>query len=256
MRIPAFREGLIAIVMVSSCFAEEAYVENSSMASPHATQAAAADAGFIYVVSSKVIAKLDRSTGRELAISTGDASHLNSAIILDGKIYAAHSNFPRKPEQSDLRVLDPATMKLEIFHRFKNPPGSLTWAIRREGSWWCHFAGYGTEKRKSCLVRFDAGWKETGRWSYPEELMKDWGMMSLSGAIWQGDVLLATGHDKKVIYRLRVPARGDLVEWLGSIPSPFPGQGIAGDPKSGGLVGIDRARRVVIFAEKEPPPKP
>jgi hypothetical protein len=249
MQIPALRGGLIAIVIASSCFAEEAYVEKSSVTSPHATQAAAADSEFIYAVSSKIIAKLDRSTGKELAISTGDASHLNSALLLEGKLYAAHSNFPQKPEQSDIRVLDPATMKLEIFHRFMNPPGSLTWAIKREGSWWCHFAGYGTEKKKSCLVRFDAGWKETGRWSYPEELMKDWGLMSLSGGIWEGDVLLATGHDKKVIYRLKVPAGGDLVEWLGSIPSPFPGQGIAMDPKGGGLVGIDRGRKAVIFAE-------
>jgi hypothetical protein len=256
MLIPALCRGLIAIVAISSCFAGESYVEKFSVASPHATQAAAADAEFIYAVSSKIIAKLDRSTGKLLAISQGNASHLNSALLLEGKLYAAHSKFPQKPEQSDIRVLDPATMKLEIFHRFMNPPGSLTWAIKREGDWWCHFAGYGMEKKKSCLLRFDAGWKETGRWSYPEELMKDWGMMSLSGGIWQGGVLLATGHDKKVIYRLRVPARGDLVEWLGSIPTPFPGQGIAGDPKSGGLVGIDRARRVVIFAEKEPPPKP
>ncbi|WP_264516017.1 hypothetical protein [Luteolibacter rhizosphaerae] len=237
------------------CFAvhaeEAAYVEKSSIASPHATQAAAADERFVYAVSNKVIAKLDRSNGAELALSEGEAFHLNSALLLDGRLYSAHSNFPEKPEQSDIRVLDPESMKLEVFHRFESPPGSLTWAIQREGSWWCHFAGYGAEKNKSCLVRFDAEWKETARWAYPEELMKDWGLMSLSGGIWQGDVLLATGHDKKLIYRLKLPVAGGVVEWLGTIPSPFPGQGIAADPKGGGLVGIDRKRKAVVFAELE-----
>jgi hypothetical protein len=240
----------------SPCSASEAYIEKDAKKAPHATQAAAADDRFIYAVSSTRIAKLDRSTGKELALSTGDAKHLNSAILLDGKLYAAHSNFPLKPEQSDIRVLDPETMKLDLFHRFENPPGSLTWALKREGSWWCHFAGYGTEKAKSCLIRFDAAWKETGRWAYPQALIDDWGLMSLSGGIWQDDTLLATGHDKKLIYRLKLPASGTTLEWLGSIPSPFPGQGIAADPKTGGLVGIDRARKLVIFAELAEVPNP
>jgi hypothetical protein len=46
-----------------------------------------------------------------------------------------------------------------------------------------------------------------------------------------------------------VQAAGGSVEWFGSMPSPFPGQGIAADPKTGGLVGIDRARKLVLFAE-------
>jgi hypothetical protein len=242
--------GLVGLAGLACSYGQEAaYVEKSAFSSPYATQAAAADEHFVFAVSNKVIAKLDRATGAGLALSRGEAAHLNSAILLEGRLYAAHSNFPLKPEQSDIRVLNPETMKLEVFHRFENPPGSLTWMLRREGSWWCHFAGYGTEKKKSCLVRFDAGWKETGRWNYPEALMKEWGMMSLSGGIWQGDVLLATGHDKKVIYRLKVPAAGGSVEWFGSMPSPFPGQGIAADPKTGGLVGIDRARKLVLFAE-------
>lgn len=240
---------LLALTQVIPCWGGEAYVEKSAMTSPHATQAAAADERFMYAVSSTAIAKLDRESGKELALSTGKASHLNSAVLIDGKLYAAHSNFPLKPEQGEIRVLDPETMKLELFHRFQEPPGSITWVLKREGSWWCHFAGYGTEKEKSCLLRYDAGWKETGRWAYPPELMKDWGTMSLSGGIWQGDILLTTGHDKKVIYRLKVPEKGGMVEWLGTIPSPFPGQGIAADPKTGGLVGIDRKRKAVIFAE-------
>ncbi|WP_052573003.1 hypothetical protein [Haloferula sp. BvORR071] len=247
------RKSLLGCLMaaVSSCLASEAYVETSVLTSPHAAQAAAADEHFIYAVSSTTIAKLDRETGKELALSTGKAAHLNSAVLIDGKIYFAHSNFPFKPEQGEIRVLDLESMKLEVFHQFAEPPGSVTWALKRDGSWWCHFAGYGTEKEKSCLLRFDAEWKETGRWNYPPELMKDWGAMSLSGGVWMGDLLLATGHDKKVIYRLKVPEKGGMIEWVGTVPSPFPGQGIALDPKTGGLVGIDRARKAVIFARLE-----
>jgi hypothetical protein len=248
---------MLGVIAAAGCHGQEvAYVEKASLRSAHATQAAAADDRFVYAVSSTRIAKLDRATGAELALSEGKASHLNSAIILQGKIYSAHSNFPFKPGQSDIRVLDPETMNLEVFHRFENPPGSLTWVLKREDGWWCHFAGYGTEKEKSCLVRYDSTWKEAGRWSYPVALVKDWGMMSLSGGVWQGDVLLATGHDKKVIYRLKVPPSGGVIEWLGSVLSPFPGQGIAADPKTGGLVGIDRARKRVIFAGPAKAPEP
>lgn len=243
------------LVFVSPGRAGECYVETGTLASSHATQAAAADENFVYAVSNTGIAKLVRATGEKTAVSTGKASHLNSALLMDGKIYAAHSNFPFKPDQGDIRMMDPKTMKLEIFHRFEKPPGSLTWALKRGGSWWCHFAHYGKENAKSRLVRYDGNWSETGRWDYPAELIKDWGTMSLSGGIWLGDMLLVTGHDKKLIYRLKLPEQGTTLRWMDALPSPFPGQGIAIASKTGGLVGIDRSRKVVIFAKLEDVPE-
>jgi hypothetical protein len=234
--------------------AKGAYAAADTLASAHATQAAAADGRFVYAVSSTQVVQYDRATGKELARSTGKAEHLNSAFLWDGKLYCAHSNYPRKPHQSDLRVLDPAAMELTAFHTFDDPPGSLTWAVRRGGHWWCHFAHYGADNAKSVLVRYDDRWKEAGRWTYPAELVADWGTYSLSGGVWQGDDLLATGHDRKVIYRLRVPEGGKVVEVVEVIAAPFPGQGIATDPKTGGLVGIDRARGRVVFAQFEPGP--
>jgi hypothetical protein len=228
-----------------------AYVEVRALPSKHATQAAAADEKYVYAVSSTDVAKYDRDTGKELAISTGKAEHLNSGFLWKGKLYCAHSNYPKKPHQSDIRVLDPETMKLEVFHVFEDAPGSLTWAVRKGEDWWCHFAHYGKDNGKSVLLRFDDAWKETGRWTFPAELVADWGTYSLSGGIWVGDDLLATGHDKIVIYRLRVPKDGKVVQVVGTITSPFPGQGIAPDPKTGGLVGIDRGKRAVVFARFE-----
>src|SRR4051794_33988263 len=83
------------------------YVKTGSMPSPLANQAAAADDKYVYVVDDGVIGKYDRATGKELARSTGKAQHLNSGFLYEGKLYAAHSNFPRTPHKSDLRVLDP-----------------------------------------------------------------------------------------------------------------------------------------------------
>lgn len=226
-----------------------AYVLTGSLASPLANQAAAATDKLVFVVDNGVVGKYDRATGKELAHSTGKAEHLNSGFLWEGKLYCAHSNYPKKPHQSDIRVLDPETMKLTIFHAFDEPPGSLTWAVRRGENWWCCFAHYGKENEKSVLVHYDVGWKEIRRWTFPKELVADWGNYSLSSGIWVGDDLLATGHDKRVIYKLRVPKDGTVVEVSEVVPSPFPGQGIAVDPKTGGLVGIDRGKRQVLFAK-------
>lgn len=227
------------------------YVVAHTVASKLANQAAAADVKFIYAIDNRVVARIDRATGKEIDQSTGPAEHLNSGFVWEGKVYCAHSNYPKKPHQSDIRVLDPKTMKLEIFHVFADPPGSLTWAVRRGDHWWCCFAHYGAENYKTVLVQYRDGWKEMARWTFAKDLIADWGTYSLSGGIWLGDDLLATGHDKKVIYRLRLPQKGNVVETIEVIPSPFPGQGLAVDPTTGQLIGIDRSRRQVIFAETE-----
>lgn len=231
-----------------------AYVATGEVVkTPFATQAAAADEQFVYAISSTQVVKYDRATGKELGKSIGEAHHLNSGFVLDGKIYCAHSNFPKKPDESDIRVLDPATMQLTVFHAFENPPGSLTWCVKKpkDDGWWCHFAQYGKNNSKSVLVHFDANWKELARWTSPPELVSQWGNYSLSGGIWQGDKLLVTGHDKRFIYRLRLPKDGTVLEVVTEVPSPFPGQGIAADPKTGGLVGISRDGGKVLFAKYE-----
>src|SRR6267142_1808476 len=144
--------------------AEGAFVATGSLPSPHATQAAAADERVVYAVSSTDVVKYERATGKELAKSTGPAQHLNSGFLWQGKLYCAHSNFPKKPHQSEVRVLDPETMELKVFHVFEDPPGSLTWAVRRAESWWCHFAHYGKDNAKSVLVKYGDGWREEGRY--------------------------------------------------------------------------------------------
>jgi hypothetical protein len=226
-----------------------AYVPTGTLSAPEANQAAATDDRFVYAIDNARVAKYDRATRTLIGTSTGEAHHLNSGFVWDGKVYAAHSNYPSKPERSEIKVLDPQSMVLSTFKEFGDYRGSLTWAVRRpDGHWWCTFAHYGADNAKTVLVELDSAWKELGAWTYPAEVVGELGKMSISGGLWQGDTLLATGHDRRVIYRLRVPKQGTVLELIDKLPSPFPGQGIATDEKTGGLVGIDRAKRQVVFA--------
>jgi hypothetical protein len=47
-----------------------------------------------------------------------------------------------------------------------------------------------------------------------------------------------------------VPRDAKELELVEALACPFPGQGIATDPKTGGLVGIDRPGKKVVFAER------
>jgi hypothetical protein len=219
--------------------------------SEHATQAAAADDRFVYAVSSVAVARYDRATGKLLGVSTGKATHLNSAFLWKGKVYCAHSNYPAKPDQSDIKVFDPETLKLTTFHTFDKPAGSLTWCVHDGKHWWCCFAHYKEDNAKTVLLKMDDGFKELARWTFPKVVVDDWDGMSASGGLWDGDDLLVIGHHFKAIYRLRLPKKGGVLEFVEALDCPFPGQGIAADPKTGGLVGIDRKKRAVVFAGRK-----
>lgn len=229
------------------------WVSVIEITAPEAIQAAASDGDFLYAVDSRRVAKYERSSGRRVAISTGDAKHLNSGFLHKGKLLCAHSNYPATPEQSEIKVLDTETMKLTTFHNFGNYGGSLVWVIRKGDHWWCNFAKYGDENGRTFLVRFNDGWDETGRWTYPDSVIRQLGKYSLSGGLWRGNELLTTGHDRKEIYRLTLPETGTVLKYLGRQKAPFTGQGIATDSPSGGLIGISRAERKLIIAA--PPTK-
>lgn len=243
---------LYLVALCSSLKADEplAFVETRSLAAREANQAAAADEKFVYAIDNRVIAKYDRATGLRLGESTGEALHLNSGFLWEGKLYCAHSNYPRTPAQSEIMVLDSATMKLTTFKQFGAYRGSLTWVGRHAGHWWCNFAHYGDANSKTLLVKLDDLWGEQGLWTYPPAVIADLGSYSISGGVWLGEELLVTGHDKRVVYRLRLPAEGSLLELIATHAAPFPGQGIAVDPVTGGLLGIDRARKRIIFAQR------
>lgn len=212
-----------------------------------AHQAAAADENFVYAITNTEVARYNRHTGKRVAVSNGEARHLNSGFLADGKLFCAHSNFPLVPEHSEIKVLNLTSMRLSTFKDFGDFGGSLTWAVRRGDHWWCNFARYGTENSNTFLVKFDVQWKEQKRWTYPAAVIDKLGQFSLSGGIWHDDELLVTGHDDPLFFRLRLPGQGTVLELIDTQSVLFTGQGFASDAKTGGLVGINRARRQVVF---------
>ena len=228
------------------------YIESARLPAAEAVQAAAADERHFYAIDNRRVVRYDRATGERLAESRGEAFHLNSGFLWQGKLYCAHSNYPRTPAQSVVKRLDLETMDLADHYDFGDRYGSLTWVVRHDGSWWCNFAHYGADNAMTVLVRFDDQWQEQARYTWPKQVIDDLGTYSLSGGLWFDGKLLATGHDKPKIYRLKLPEQGTVLELIDTVAAPFTGQGIANDPLHGGLVGIHRARRLVIFAKLGP----
>lgn len=244
---------LISLLLLLSSPPAPAWQATATLDAPEAHQAAAADEKFVYAITNDKVARYNRASGERVGESTGKAQHLNSGFLHGGQLYLAHSNYPRTPEQSQLMVLDLETMKLTPAHDFGNFGGSLTWAVFHDQHWWCNFARYGVNNAETFLVQFDGDWKEVARWTYPQALIAQLGRNSLSGGIWRDGEFLVTGHDDPVIFRVKLPERGNVLELVGQQQAPFAGQGIAVDPQTGGLVGINRAKRKIIFASLSQP---
>ncbi len=250
---------VLAASMIAALFCEfsavaispPAWQQQAEMAAPEAFQAATADQSFVYAISSQKIAKYDRVTGKRLAVSTGEAKHLNSGVLWQGKLLSAHSNYPTIPEISEIKQLDLESMELSTLKDFGDFGGSLVWIVRHNDHWWCNFAKYGDRNAETFLVKFDNRWNERARWTYPDQVIRLLGRYSLSGGLWLNEELLVSGHDKPELYRLRLPATGNVLEFVGSEPVPFTGQGFAIDPVTNGLVGIKRADRKVVFVSRD-----
>lgn len=225
-----------------------AWETSNTCTAPEAHQAAAADRDCLYAINNTHVAKYDRRTGKRIALSNGDAKHLNSGFLWKNRLLCAHSNFPQTPEQSQIKVLDLNTMQLSTWKDFGNYGGSLTWVIHDQNHWWCNFAKYGSENAKTFLVKFDQDWKEKGRWLYPKSVIKRLGSYSLSGGLWRNGELIVTGHDDPILFRLQVPKTGKTLRFLGTESVPFTGQGIGVDPLTGGLIGIHRQKKQLVLA--------
>lgn len=246
----------------SQLLTKPGYTEVHRLPSPYATPAAVADANRLYAISNTTIATYERETGELLATASAEtAEHLNSGYFHDGKIYAAHSNYPKMPHESDIRVFDPELNTLKVHHTFTDPPGSLVWCVRRDGRWWCCFAWYGDDNVRTVLIEYadDSFTTEVRRFRFPPEVVADFAGMSASGGIWDGDTILASHHHYPVLYRLRLPADPEVtvLELVETLACPFPGQGIAVDPATPGrLVGIDRGGRAIVVAKPVTSPSP
>jgi endonuclease/exonuclease/phosphatase family metal-dependent hydrolase len=240
---------LVTLLSVSQgAFCGDDWPLTHSIHAPEAKQAAAADERFVWAVTNKRVALYDRVTGQKISESPESALHFNGAFLKEGRLYLAHSNHPETPARSDIQLFDSETASLDLFHDFCESDGYLNWAVYHDDAWWCFFAHYGEDNAKSYLAKFDSQWSELQRWRCPKSILSQLGRHSLSGGIWRGSELLVTGHDDPVLFRLSLPDCGDELNHVGTDTIPFTGQGFADDSATGGLVGIHRLNKRILFA--------
>ena len=224
---------------------------------PEANQGVGVDARHFYAVDNYVIGKYDKKTGKLLkkwqGAKSGPIVHLDSAMLMDGKLYAAHSNYPDWPMTSSLEIFDAETMEHIGSHSFGIQWGSLTWVDWHDSHWWMTFANYDRlfgpgktpygHKANTVMVKFTKDFRPLQSWTLPKAILDRFEDMSNSGGSWGPDgYLYLTGHDPAELYRMRLPKAGSVLELVDVIPMNIRGQGIAWDRSQPGIIyGIIRA---------------
>jgi len=224
---------------------------------PEANQGIAVDARHFYALDNQAIAKYDKKTGTLVkkwqGPKDGPIHHLDGGIVMDGKLYAAHSNYPDWPMTSSLEIWDTETMEHIGSHSFGINWGSLTWADFHDGFWWMTFANYDQllgpgktpygYKAATQMIKFTTDFRMVESWVLPRPLLEKFEDMSNSGGSWGPDgFLYLTGHDPAELYRMKLPAAGSVLELVDAIQMNVRGQGIAWDRSDPGVIyGIVRA---------------
>ena len=212
-----------------------------------AYQAVAVGQDSFYAISNVRLTRHDKNTGRAQQVWDDGSQlsapliHLDSGVVLDGKLYSAHSNYPGWPMTSSVEVWDVASLQHVESHSFGVMLGSFTWLDRHDGSWWGAFANYDIiqrgmtepygETRNTVVVQFDDDFEVLQSWSLPAEILRRMSPMSNSGGSWGSDgYLYLSGHDDPEIYVMALPETGPELEWLATVRLPgLNGQGIAWD---------------------------
>ena len=178
---------------------------------------------------------------------------IRSGLSVDGKLYAAHSNYPEWPMRSSLEVFDAETLEHIGTHDFGVRWGSLTWVDWHEGHWWMTFANYDQKigpgqtpyghKENTVVIQLTEAFEPVQSWSLPKEVLDRFEDMSNSGGSWGPDgFLYLSGHDPAEIYKMTVPGTGSVPQLVEIIPLNIRGQGIAWDRSQPGMIyGIIRA---------------
>jgi len=253
---------IIILISTSVCFCENVkFSEIMRFDAKEARQGIAVDSQYIYVIGTSEIGKYNKVNGNFIKSwegkENGPIIHLDSGVIIDGKLYCAHSNYPGIPMTSSVEIWDAETLEHVDSHSFGINWGSCTWVDYFEGYWWASFAQY--EKWKSetykgsewtTVVKFDSDWQELGAWIFPNEVIERFRPMSNSGGSWGPDRLIyCTGHDHPELYGLQIPETGSVLELVKTIPIDNTGQGIAWDRSNPGTIYTisKKDRQVRVF---------
>lgn len=208
--------------------------------SANARQGVAVDANYIFAINDQKITKHDKKTNSIINIwedKSGKIIHLDSGVVIDGKLYCAHSNYPNIPMTSSIEIWDTETLTHIESHSFGIKWGSCTWVDYYDGYWYASFAQYkkwehvtGKDSSWTTVVKFDKQWNEISAWLFPKEIIEKFGKMSNSGGSFGPDGLLyCTGHDNPELYVLQFPKSGSELELIDILPIESSGQGFAWD---------------------------
>ncbi len=261
----------VSLTGLAAAFAQEAINAETfrTFDIAEADQGIGVDDRFFYVIDNTYIGKHDKETGQRVAFweeaDGGPIVHLDSAVIVDGLLYASHSNYPEWPMTSSVEIWNVETMEHVGTHSFGIDRGSLTWLDYHDGSWWGTFANYDIVNERAQIayggkfntqvVRFDSEWRVVEAWVLPGEVLDRFENMSNSGGSWGPDGrLYLSGHDPAEAYVMELPERGSILRWVGTVPLAIAGQGIAWDRSEPNILyGINRAGNQVIVSRVDLP---
>lgn len=242
--------------MLAGQKAEWRHEELRRFKAAEAHQGVAVDAEHFYAITNAAIGKYRKDSGARAAGweggKDGRIKHLNAGVVLDGRLYCAHSNYPETPMKSSVEVWDARTLRHLESHDLTAAGGSLTWVDRRDGWWYACFAQYAKtgDPADTRVVRFDLDWKPAAEIRFPAEAVAKFGKNSSSGGSFGPDRhLYITGHDARELYVLDLPVKGDTWQWRAAIPISAHGQAFAWDRAEAGILySIDRKTREVIVS--------
>ncbi len=215
-----------------------------------AYQAVAVDADYFYTISNRQISQHLKRNGElvtrwdEVDKLESPLVHLDSGVVVEGELIAAHSNFPRWPMSSSIEIWESATLQYRRRHEFGVFLGSMTWLDRYDDVWWGAFGNYDImqigmikpygETRNTVVVKFDTQFNVEQQWRLPDEIIELITPMSNSGGSWGDDgYLYITGHDRPEIYVMKAPLESEVLSWIATVQVPgLNGQGIAWDRSS------------------------
>lgn len=264
--LPPLTLSVLLLASPVSTFAGS-FEQVSTFAVPEAIQGVAVDERHFYAIDNRQIAKYDKHAGTLVAKWQGPANgpiiHLDSGMVMDGKIYCAHSNYPQHPMTSSVEIWDVDTLKHVGTRSFGIHWGSLTWLDWHDGAWWAGFANYDQPygpnktpyggKVNTTVVKFDAKWQWQEAWTLPAAILEKFELMSNSGGSWGADgFLYLSGHDPAEVYKMKLPTAGSILELVEVLPVAIKGQGIAWDRTKNldakVLYGIIRATKQVTVS--------
>jgi hypothetical protein len=251
MRCTGAVRSLIAALALSSNVRAAELVQIAELPVPEANQGVGVDERYFYAVDNRAIAKYDKATGKLVkkweAPSDAPITHLDSAMLMDGKLYAAHSNYPDWPMTSSIEIFDADTLEHLDTHAFGVMWGSLTWVDWHDGHWWMTFANYDQRigprqtpyggKENTVVIQMTEDLEPVEMWALPNEVLERFEDMSNSGGSWGPDgFLYLSGHDPAEIYKMTLPKAGSVLELVEIVPLNIRGQGIAWDRAHPGVI--------------------